>query len=158
MGFCESCGAVVKPDDQFCENCGAVQEPIPLETKAGSPAQSVPAAASGTSKGEKNPILAAVASFLFSGLGQVYNGSLGKGLLIFFGTLIGSMVFQIIGIVVLLYGIYDAYTTAKKMNENQIPFVPYKTTHIIAFIVIAIVVVIILSLILVGLTEEMGVY
>ncbi len=126
-----------------------------MESKPLSTAQAVPAASS-TSQGEKNPAIAAVASLLFSGLGQVYNGSFGKGLLIFFGTLIGSMIFLIPGLFVLIYGIYDAYTTAKKMNEGQVPFVPYQMTHIIAFIVIGFVVVIIYFLVLAGLAMAMS--
>ena len=127
-----------------------------MEPKTRSPAQAVPIATSCTGQGEKNPVLAAIASFLFSGLGQVYNGNFGKGLLIFFGTLIGSMIFLIPGLIVLIYGIYDAYTTAKKMNEGQVPFVPYQTTHIIAFVVIGFVVMIIYFLVLAGLAMALS--
>jgi TM2 domain-containing membrane protein YozV len=127
-----------------------------MEPKPVASAPVTPVAATGTGPGEKNPILAAIASLLFSGLGQVYNGSLGKGLLIFFGTLIGSMFFLIPGLIVLVYGIYDAYTTAKKMNEGQIPFVPHNTTHIIAFVVIGFVVIVIYFLVLAGLAMALG--
>lgn len=151
MAFCENCGATIKQGDQFCENCGAATGPASIEPKPAQTAQAVPKATSTAGQGEKSPVLAAIASFLFSGLGQVYNGSFGKGLLIFFGTLIGSMFFLIPGLIVLVYGIYDAYTTAKKMNEGQVPFVPYQTTHIIAFVVIGIVVMIIYILVLAGL-------
>jgi TM2 domain-containing membrane protein YozV len=156
MAFCENCGASVKPGDQFCENCGAALGTAAVEPN---PAQTVPAAPPPATAGghdEKNPILAAIASLLFSGLGQVYNGSFGKGLLIFFGTLIGSMIFLIPGLIVLVYGIYDAYTTAKKMNEGQVPFVPYNTTHIIAFVVIGFVVIVIYFLVLAGLAMALG--
>jgi TM2 domain-containing membrane protein YozV len=156
MAFCENCGASIKSGDQFCENCGSSLGSVSVETKPVTPAQAVPSPAPATSQGEKNPVLAAIASLLFSGLGQVYNGSFGKGLLIFFGTLIGSMFFLVPGLIVLVYGIYDAYTTAKKMNEGQVPFVPYKTTHIIGFIVIGFVVMIIYFLVLVGLAMSMG--
>jgi len=156
MAFCESCGAGLKPGDQFCENCGASIGAASIDPKPTQPVQAAPAGTPAAGQGEKNPILAAVASLLFSGLGQVYNGSLGKGLLIFFGTLIGSMIFLIPGLIVLVYGIYDAYTTAKKMNKGQVPFVPYQTTHIIAFIVIGIVVIIIYFLVLAGLAMAMS--
>jgi TM2 domain-containing membrane protein YozV len=156
MAFCENCGASVKPGDQFCENCGASLGAAAMEPKPPQPVQPAHPAAPAAGQGEKSPVLAAIASLLFSGLGQVYNGSLGKGLLIFFGTLIGSMIFLIPGLIVLIYGIYDAYTTAKKMNEGQAPFVPYQTTHIIAFIVIGIVVMIIYVLVLAGLAMALG--
>lgn len=97
---------------------------------------------------QKSPGLAAIASFLVAGLGQVYNGSVLKGLGIFFGTLIGSFFFLIPGIIVFFYGIYDAYTTAKKMNAKEIPFREHNWFHIILFIIIVVVVVIILYIII----------
>jgi TM2 domain-containing membrane protein YozV len=143
MAFCENCGANVNPGDQFCDSCGASLGAATIVEKSPQPEPAVPARTPGAGQGEKNPVLAALASFLFSGLGQVYNGNFVKGILIFFGTLIGAMIFTIPGIIVLVYGIYDAYTTAKKMNDGQIPFVPYQMMHIIAFVVLGIVVVII---------------
>lgn len=60
---------------------------------------------------EQIPALAAVLSFAIAGLGQIYNGQIGKGLLIFFtGWLI----------VPWIIGIFDAYNTAKKINEGKI--------------------------------------
>jgi len=155
MAFCENCGANVNPGDQFCDSCGASLGVATMVQKSPQPEPAVPAKTPAAGQGEKNPVLAALASFLFSGLGQVYNGNFVKGILIFFGTLIGAMIFTIPGIIVLLYGIYDAYTTAKKMNDGQIPFVPYQMMHIIAFVVIGIVVVIIF-VILAGLAMALS--
>lgn len=42
---------------------------------------------------ERNPGLAAVFSFLFSGLGQIYNGQILKGLLIIFLSFLSILVF-----------------------------------------------------------------
>jgi len=53
------------------------------------------------------------------------------------------MIFTIPIIIVRAYGVSDAYSPAKMMNEGQSPFVPHRTTHGIAVIVIGIVVVII---------------
>jgi len=156
MAFCENCGASVKPEDQFCDTCGASLGEVIMDPKSTQPEPAAPAKTPAAGQGEKNPVFAAIASFLFSGLGQVYNGSFGKGILIFFGTLIGYMIFQIPGIIVLIYGVYDAYMTAKKMNEGQVPFVPYQTTHILAFVVIGIIVVIIYFLVLAGLEMAMS--
>jgi len=108
MAFCESCGAEIKASDQFCENCGAA---VGTSTTTPAPAQT---SSPDIPIEEKNPILAAIASLIVAGLGQVYNGSLKKGLLVFFGSLIGSMLFFVPGLIVLAYGIYDAYTTAKR--------------------------------------------
>jgi len=147
MAFCENCGSEMKPGESFCGNCGAPVSPAPGEVPA--PAARVTPFPSRTPfpqaperrVQEKNAGLAAIAS-LFSGLGQVYNGSFGKGLLVLVGTLVGLLFFTIPGIIVLGYGIYDAYTTARKMNEGQIPFIPHQVTHIIAFIVVGVIMVV----------------
>lgn len=53
------------------------------------------------------------------------------------------MIFTIPGIIVWLYGVYDAYSTASKMNEGKIAFVPHSTMSLIGFVAIAIVILII---------------
>ena len=148
MSFCENCGSALKPEDTFCGNCGTPVAPAPGEVPAPTvkstplpPATPFQLAPERPAQ-EKNAALAAIASFLFSGLGQVYNGSFGKGLLVLVGTLIGLLIFTIPGIIVFGYGIYDAYTTARKMNEGQIPFIPHQVTHIIAFIVVGVIMVV----------------
>jgi TM2 domain-containing membrane protein YozV len=166
MPFCDNCGAPLKPGEKFCGNCGAPVEPVVAGAHP-APAQSVPASAktapepvvqqpspqaAGLPAKLKNTGLAAAASFLFSGLGQVYNGSLVKGLIIFFGTLVLSLISTILGFIVVIYGTYDAYTTAKKMNEGTIPFVDFSTLHIIAFIVVGIIVVVIYVLVVAAMT------
>jgi TM2 domain-containing membrane protein YozV len=58
---------------------------------------------------QKNPGLAAVASFLIPGLGQIWLGKIGTGILIFLLCWL---------VVPWLYGIYDAYKTAKNYNSE----------------------------------------
>jgi TM2 domain-containing membrane protein YozV len=67
-----------------------------------------------------NPILAVVISFFLPGIGSVYAGKTMMGLVIFIIAIIlailYTMVFYyiiILYIIVWLYGMYDAYTTAK---------------------------------------------
>jgi TM2 domain-containing membrane protein YozV len=72
----------------------------------------------------KNPGLAAVASFFFSGLGQIYNGEIGKGILFIVIQIINFLLmFVLIGFFTYLatwvYGIYDAYKTAERMNNEN---------------------------------------
>ncbi len=72
---------------------------------------------------QKNPGLAAVLSFLIVGLGQIYNGQIGKGLLLFGGAIVsGLLTMVVIGFITLpvlwVYGIYDAYKTANTLNEQ----------------------------------------
>lgn len=69
----------------------------------------------------RNPSLA-VALSLIPGLGQVYNGNLIWGLILFFASLIGLLIFIIPGVCIWIYSIYDAYRTAEKINRGQIAF------------------------------------
>ncbi len=69
----------------------------------------------------KNPGFSALLSLIFAGLGQAYNGQFARGLLILAGTLAGVLGFAPAGAVVWLYGAYDAYATARRMNEGKVP-------------------------------------
>ncbi len=71
----------------------------------------------------KNPGLAAVLSFFFMGLGQVYNGQIAKG--IFFIVMYSisiAMMLILIGFIttpiLFIYGMYDAYKSAEKINAD----------------------------------------
>lgn len=71
----------------------------------------------------KNPGLAAVLSFFFAGLGQIYNGQIGKGFgLMAAAVVCGVLCTVIIGFFLLPFvwgfGIYDAYKTAEKINQG----------------------------------------
>jgi len=58
--------------------------------------------------------LPAFLSFLVPGLGQLIKGQVVRGILLFFGTLIGYSLWYIPGIIIHIYGIYDAYTKKKE--------------------------------------------
>ena len=103
--FCSNCGEEIDIDAEICPKCG-------VRVKA-------------PTVGEKNPGLAAVLSFLIVGLGQIYNGQIGKGIVLIICYVISILlVFIVIGIPLLvilwIYGIYDAYNTAKKINAGEI--------------------------------------
>ena len=105
----------------------------------------------------KSAGLAALGSFCFSGLGQVYNGQLRKGVVIFFGTIIGVLLFVVPGIIIWIFGVADAWQTAKKMNEGKIPFQEHSWRQIIAFFIYSFVVgylVYSLLMVLVGIITE----
>ncbi len=96
----------------------------------------------------KSPLIAAICSFFIPGLGQVYNGEgILKGLLFYIGTIIGSLILVIPGLAIWLYGIYNAYTVAQRMNRGEIPYKDASFLSIIAYIVIVIIIVIILIVI-----------
>ena len=72
----------------------------------------------------KNAGLAAVLSFFFAGLGQIYNGQIGKGILFIIIQAINVFLWSVfIGFItypiVWIYGMVDAYKTANKINERD---------------------------------------
>jgi TM2 domain-containing membrane protein YozV len=174
--FCPECGRSVGDDDQFCESCGSALSktgfPVPPQTYVPPPPQAyfppppepTPPLTPGTPlPGQPLPVrhksagLAALGSFCFSGLGQVYNGQLRKGLAIFFGTIAGVLLFVVPGIIIWIFGVRDAWQTAKKMNEGKIPFQEHSWPQIIAFFIYSFVVgyfVYSLLMILVGMINE----
>ena len=98
-GACNHCARNICPEcliqiknDIYCKDCVAVKM---LDQK----------------KLAHSPALAAILSFIVSGMGQIYNGQIGKGILIFFtGWLI----------IPWIIGIFDAYSVAKKINEGKL--------------------------------------
>jgi tetratricopeptide (TPR) repeat protein len=86
----------------------------------------------------KDPVLAAILSLLWPGLGQAYNGQYWKGLLLIIIQLGGILLLLIPTIIGWIYGIFDAYYSSKKMNRGEIP--PYKTNagHMVLFALIPI--------------------
>ena len=132
MKFCSNCGKALPSDSSyFCDSCGAkIANPnVSEKTDQPQPVLEV--------REEKSPFVAALCSFFIPGLGQVYNGSMAKGIGFFFGTLIGLFLLVIPGIIVWIVGMSDAYSVAKKMNTNEIPLVPTNTAHLFLFIILA---------------------
>jgi TM2 domain-containing membrane protein YozV len=71
----------------------------------------------------RSPILAAILSLIVAGLGQIYNGQIGKGVIFIVihrlngaltAVLIGWLLLPIVG----LWAMIDAYMTAKRNNER----------------------------------------
>jgi TM2 domain-containing membrane protein YozV len=102
--YCRNCAADIDSKAEICPKCGVRVKASP--------------------SGEKNPGVAAIASFFFTGLGQIYNGEIGKGLIfiVIGGLLVLSMVI-LIGFILYpvfwVYNIYDAYKTAEKINLSN---------------------------------------
>ncbi|MCT2537890.1 hypothetical protein NC661_20090 [Aquibacillus koreensis] len=72
----------------------------------------------------KNAGLAAVLSFLICGLGQIYNGEIGKGIGFIIGYAISwLLMFVLIGFlttpILWIWGMIDAYKVAERMNKEQ---------------------------------------
>jgi TM2 domain-containing membrane protein YozV/RNA polymerase subunit RPABC4/transcription elongation factor Spt4 len=106
--YCQHCGAVIYAAAEVCPKCGVrVME----QPRAAEPL--------------KNPGIAAVLSFLFTGLGQIYNGQIGKGIMfIVIGFVCLISVILVIGILLYplfwIYNIYDAYKSAEGINAGTI--------------------------------------
>lgn len=96
----------------------------------------------------KSPRLAALLSVLFPGTGHVYDGLSKKGFLVLIGTIIGTIFLIIPGIAVWIYGIYDSYRTAKRVNSGEIPNKPMNIFHLgIYFVFYVIGIIVILAVI-----------
>lgn len=67
----------------------------------------------------KNPVVALILSLLIAGLGQLYNGEVKKGIQMFVGAVIGSIItVGIVWFVIVIWSAIDAYTVAKENNPH----------------------------------------
>ncbi len=103
--YCKNCGAEIDDKAEICPKCGVRVKPI------------------STSIEKKSSGIAAIASFFVPGLGQIYNGEIGKGIMyIIIGIVFALMMFVLIGFILYplfwIYNIYDAYSTAEKINAG----------------------------------------
>ena len=122
--FCSNCGTAMDEAASFCSKCG---------TRAGQSSPSSPSMARAVAppapqviviRSTKSAGLAAVLSFFWCGLGQIYNGQIAKGLifgaLYFFSML---LIFALIGIITTpllwVWGMVDAYRTAEGINQSM---------------------------------------
>jgi TM2 domain-containing membrane protein YozV len=102
--FCTSCGAIIKQDAAICPECGVEQGGT--DTGVNDPGTSALIAGAG----QLIPIAA--------GAGQLYNGEVGKGVVISVVQVINALLmFVLIGLVtyplVSIFAIYDAYNNAE---------------------------------------------
>lgn len=141
--FCTRCGANLLKEHKFCPNCGQpasaastiqhvdyvdlgdygaqpIAQPV-YEQFQQAPTSPVPV----YFPDRKNPGVAAVLSFFWAGLGQIYNGQLAKGIgfMVLYGFSV-LLIFVLIGLllapIVWLIGMWDAYHTAQQYNERQL--------------------------------------
>ncbi|MDP8212064.1 MAG: DUF5683 domain-containing protein, partial [Candidatus Zapsychrus exili] len=91
LGFCDEC-RVSMDNKNYCKKC------VDKVAKKGNLAN-------------RNPIVAALLSFIIPGTGQIYNGQIGKGFLVFFTSWL---------ILPWIYGVFDAYSVANKINKGEI--------------------------------------
>ena len=132
--FCSRCGSQVDPAEGFCSKCGTPAASIvPAPAAAVAPqAATIPAAQPVAAeprviviKTQKNPGVAAVLSFFWTGLGQIYNGQIGMGVLLMICYVISWwLMFVVIGFITTpilwIYGMVDTYKTAERLNMGQL--------------------------------------
>ncbi|UCF07030.1 MAG: hypothetical protein JSV33_03160 [bacterium] len=76
------------------------------------------------SKFYKNPSMATILSFLFMGLGQFYNGQVGKGVLFIILYVVSiALMTIVVGFITTpilwIWGMIDAHKSAKKINMEM---------------------------------------
>jgi len=110
LKYCSNCGQQIDVKAEICPKCGVRVSPVQVPV---------------TAVERKSEGLAAVLSFFIPGLGQVYNGQIGKGIVVFivFAICSGLMIL-LIGFILAplcwVWNVYDAYSTAKKINQRQL--------------------------------------
>ncbi|MCD1296024.1 hypothetical protein CUJ83_13555 [Methanocella sp. CWC-04] len=122
MGICTECGkplctSCIKKvgGKTFCGDCApAGIDPDTIE------AQQPDWARPSLQAKKKDPLISLVLSFFIPGAGQIYNGHAGKGCILFIAFII-TLVTIICPLILWAYGVYDAYTTAVKINSED-PF------------------------------------
>lgn len=111
--YCRDCGATINRRAEICPECGIRQRPPETDTPTVSPPTTT----------EKDPGLAAVASAVVPGLGQIYNGQIVKGIAL--GIVVFLSAITIVGLVIAIplwiYLVFDAYRTAQSINTTSSP-------------------------------------
>jgi len=67
---------------------------------------------------KKDKVLAGVLSLLLPGLGQIYAGKAGRGIIWFIAVGIGYLLFVIPGVILWIINIWDAVEVVKKVNKT----------------------------------------
>jgi len=113
LPFCSKCGKAVTEEMNVCPNCGNVLRITPT---------------SRVTVGTKNPGVAAVLSLFIPGLGQIYSGRIGRGLLMLFVVVPLSAILALfffwllipllLPLAVWIWNIFDANNICKEYNRR----------------------------------------
>ena len=151
--ICPHCGFVsCEESPRFCSSCAARMDGSPFGRDPSPDVQE---------REQKSTSVAGYCSSVIPGLGQVYNGEIAKGYILFLLTIAGLVIFLIPGFIVWMYSLYDAYAVAGKMSSGTREFQPTSTFHMVIFILFAVVVVVIAVLVIISmamsyLTAQLG--
>lgn len=120
VGVCVSCGQAICgecrvpiQDKNYCKRCSAELASRPMAQRGSVYGQ------------QKSSGIAAVLSFFWPGLGQIYNGQIGKGILLILLQIVNLVLMFVLigfitGLLVWVYSMYDAYNTAERINRGEI--------------------------------------
>lgn len=111
--FCSKCGAQIPAQALFCQRCGAATAPA---AAPGASAQVV------IVRAEKSAFLALILSFLLPGLGQIYNGEIGKGIafILAYGcsfVLMAILIGFLLAPVIWIWSMVDAFKKSEELNR-----------------------------------------
>jgi len=116
----------MKPDGAASTTSPTTVSPVPQPAPIPAPVSPAPVGAhpAGLQPSAKNAGLAAVLSAVWSGLGQIYNGEIGKGVLFMIVQVVNFfLAFLIIGFftgfAVWIWAMVDAYQTAERWNRTH---------------------------------------
>lgn len=102
--YCYSCGKPVNDMQEICTSCGV----------------NIKNVNSVSSDGSMHPAIPAVLSFFFTGLGQIINGQVVKGIVCFVvAVILGFFTFGLSVVITTPLVIVDAYLIAKKRSEGK---------------------------------------
>lgn len=112
--YCRHCGEVISAQAEICPECGVRQRDPPTS--------SLDSLLDEVTEGG-NPFVAALASALLPGLGQLYNRELTKGLVVFTAAIFAAFSMAVfVGFLlypaVWVYAIYDAYRVAERQSAR----------------------------------------
>jgi len=118
--YCSNCGNQLPDGASFCPGCGTPLGEPKKETKT---TASFDRASASIIVNKKSEGLAIILSLIITGLGEMYVGQVGKGIMLLIVQVllwVLTMMFLfpfIIAIAVWIYSMYDAYTLAKYYNN-----------------------------------------
>jgi TM2 domain-containing membrane protein YozV len=141
--FCINCGGPIADDNALaCSNCGKPISKVAssrFDSSASSKSTTANARTSTSyisSTQTKSPFLALILSFFFTGLGQVYNGRFKKGIFFFFAIPIGYICLILPGFIIMIWGLWDAYSDSEKVNKGELPYAEPTAGEIIGYLCI----------------------
>ena len=120
--YCSKCGSEIG-NARFCSQCGTPQGGM-IAQAPGAAAGAGPAPQVVVIRAPKSPGVAVVLSFFVAGLGQIYNGQIGKGLAFMIAYLCSlALMWVLIGFVIApilwIWSMIDAYKTAERINAQS---------------------------------------